>query len=131
MLGFIFTFLDDYYDHIMSLKTDHPSLKVLLMVGGPSTAATDQSLAFSTVANTTENMQLFASNVAVYLEHFGFDGVELDWRYPGRYGSEAKDVQGYSALISVRLCNNYYILIIDGIFATCKAFYHRCYNATD
>ncbi|XP_076449434.1 uncharacterized protein LOC143285847 [Babylonia areolata] len=95
----------EYYKEVTALKDSHPDLQVLLLVGGPDPAAqqtgvsSSLSEAFSQLLNSTGGADLFADNVVTYLNHFGFDGMELDWRYPGMYGSVQDDVYGFPGLV--------------------------------
>ncbi|KAK7113183.1 uncharacterized protein [Littorina saxatilis] len=86
----------DYYYLVTGLKSSHPDLKVLLLVGGPDS---QNSALFSEAVNSTDTLDRLAPNVYSYLAHFGFDGLELDWRYPGRYGSIPDDTYRYTLLI--------------------------------
>lgn len=64
---------------LIGLKTQNPELKVLYSVGG--WVWSDQ---FSTMAAYDESRKKFANScVDLLLEH-DFDGVDLDWEYPGQ-----------------------------------------------
>ena len=89
------------------LKGSHPDLKVILLVGGPEDlvtgGGTPMSAAFSGVVNSTETMDLFVGKMLYYLRVFDFDGVELDWRFPGYFGSVPEDVHRFTVLVRVRV----------------------------
>lgn len=59
---------------------------------------------FSKAAATDKSRKLFAANIAMLCKNFGFDGVEIDWKYPGGYGnafpSKAKEAETFPALVS-------------------------------
>src|SRR4051812_17080677 len=59
--------------------------KVLLALGG--WGDTD---GFSAGALTAKSRLQFAKNVAKTIDRLGFDGVELDWEYPGGNGADYK-----------------------------------------
>lgn len=105
MIRLTFLSTDNYYQEVTSLKNSHPDLKVILLVGGPAdltTGGSQMSVAFSEVVNSTETVDLFVDNVVYYLRYFDFDGMELDWRYPGYFGSIPEDVYRFTVLVRVR-----------------------------
>ena len=56
---------------------------------------------FSTAAKTEENRKLFAKNVVDFVEKFHFDGVDIDWEYPGWSMPTSKhfEAENYTLLI--------------------------------
>ena len=62
----------------MALKSKNPELKVLLSVGGWS----HRSDLFSAVADGNR-VQRFAENTLGYIIQHKFDGIDIDWQYPG------------------------------------------------
>ena len=62
----------------IALKEKNPDLKVLFSVGG----WTAGGWIFSQMASTAENRHKFIISLVHFLNHFGFDGVDLDWEYP-------------------------------------------------
>lgn len=72
---------------------------MMLSVGG---WATDSKL-FSKLVSTEENMQKFAMEAINYLRKHDFDGLDIDWQYPGTRGSPSKDVERYYRLLRVSL----------------------------
>ena len=63
------------------LKEHHPHLKTLISVGGWTWSGE-----FSDVALTAESRARFASSCADFMEQYGFDGIDIDWEYPGGGG---------------------------------------------
>lgn len=77
----------------MALKENNKNLKVLLGVGHTSVEI------FSQVAECPLKRKTFAKSARSYLEHFHFDGLDLDWEKPYR-----KDRENFISLVSdVRL----------------------------
>jgi chitinase len=64
---------------LISLKKQNPDLKVLYSVGG--WVWSDQ---FSTMAAFESSRKKFAESCVELLKKHGFDGVDLDWEYPGQ-----------------------------------------------
>lgn len=64
---------------LVGLKKQNPDLKILYSVGG--WVWSDQ---FSTMAAYEESRQLFAESCVALLKKHEFDGVDLDWEYPGQ-----------------------------------------------
>jgi len=63
----------------IALKEKNPDLKVLFSVGG----WTAGGWIFSQMASTAENRQKFKVSIIHFMKYFGFDGLDLDWEFPG------------------------------------------------
>ncbi|CAG5130506.1 unnamed protein product [Candidula unifasciata] len=72
------------YVLLNDLKKTQPGLKTLLSAGGSS-----QAERFKTVTATNRSRERFAYNTARYVRQWGFDGLDLDWEYPGKLEKEA------------------------------------------
>lgn len=59
-----------------AMKREHPSLTLLLSVGGWSAGG------FSEAASTEEGRSRMAASAVRVLESHPFDGIDLDWEYP-------------------------------------------------
>ncbi|WP_255083305.1 glycoside hydrolase family 18 protein [Zhouia amylolytica] len=68
---------------LMSLKKNNPELKILYSVGGWV-----WSNEFSHVAASETARKKFANSCVLLMKKHGFDGVDLDWEYPGQRGED-------------------------------------------
>ncbi len=85
--------------HLVSLKKQYPSLKIMLSLGGWS-GCEPCSEAFS----TAKGMALFVCSVKEVNDYFGTDGIDLDWEYPAIEGYpghiyQVSDRENFTALI--------------------------------
>ncbi|CAI7624461.1 unnamed protein product [Penicillium pancosmium] len=92
----------DVYAKVADLKTRKPDAEIWVSVGGWTfnDAGIYQSV-FPSIAKDTAVARQFIGNLMEFLDKFGFDGVDLDWEYPGaddRGGSE-EDIENYPKLL--------------------------------
>ena len=62
---------------VRGLKAAHPHLKALISIGGWAAEG------FSDAALTAESRERFADSAVAFMRRFDFDGLDLDWEYPG------------------------------------------------
>ena len=79
---------------------ENPKLKILLAVGGWLFGTRNMTLMLSTEANRTE----FVNSSYHYIQNYGFDGLDLDFEYPGHRGSPPEDKYRFTSLCQVSLC---------------------------
>ena len=75
----------NYYDEVMEFK--NRGARVLIVLGGGGT-----SKAFSDVAANDDTLNTFADNVVELVLKYNFDGVDIDWEYPGYETGRNTDV---------------------------------------
>ena len=88
------------FKQLQLLKKKHPHLKTLISVGGWTLSGP-----FSDLAVTDEGRKKFAKSCVAFMLKYGFDGVDIDWEYPGGGGLETnktrpEDKQNYTLLLA-------------------------------
>ncbi|CAF1146302.1 unnamed protein product [Rotaria sordida] len=78
---------EDLYKRVNALKLRNPKLKTLLAVGGWNM----KSYAFSTMVHDSEKRRNFVFDTINFLRKHKFDGLEVDWEYPGVRGGKSDD----------------------------------------
>jgi chitinase len=89
------------YTILQALKDDNAGLETWISVGGWSfTDPGPTRNAFSVMTSTADNRKKFISGLINFMEHYGFDGVDLDWEYPQAddRGGVTADKANYVAL---------------------------------
>jgi chitinase len=86
-----------------SLKESYSKLKTLIAVGGWTFNDPGPTLTrFSDTASTAARRQKFAKSCVEFCIKYNFDGVDIDWEYPGdvtRGGDAANDKKNFVLLI--------------------------------
>ncbi|EDW62152.2 chitinase-3-like protein 1 [Drosophila virilis] len=79
-----------------ALKLKNPTLQTLVAVGGWN----EGSKRFSIVANDPERRSRFIEQIVQFMQRHGFDGLDLDWEYPGqRHKLANNDRDNYVSLL--------------------------------
>ena len=86
------------FHQLTLLRDRHPHLRILLSVGGYT-----WSDHFSDLALTADGRAAFAASCVDLVATYGFDGLDIDWEYPGG-GGEApgrpEDTGNFTALLA-------------------------------
>ncbi|KAK2591706.1 hypothetical protein QQS21_010591 [Conoideocrella luteorostrata] len=89
------------YSRFTALKEVKPGMQTFISVGGWSfTDPSSTQKAFSTMVSSAANRAKFINGLVHFMDNYGFDGVDLDWEYPGAddHGGVAADTANYVAL---------------------------------
>ncbi|KKF92099.1 Chitinase 1 [Ceratocystis platani] len=82
--------IGDYKPHMELDKVREmfdENVKIIMAVGGWG-----YLVGFREGARSPESRALYAKNIAATVENFGYDGVDIDWEYPGGNGEDYKQV---------------------------------------
>lgn len=85
----------DGYNRAVKLKEKNSNLKVLLAVGGWNEGSTS----YSQMASDPNKRRTFIESAINLLNEHNFDGLDLDWEYPGRRGGKPEDKSNFVDLL--------------------------------
>jgi len=85
------------YKSIVSLKGKNPDLKVIIAVGGWN----EGGKKYSNMVTTDTSRKMFVDSVVKFLEENHFDGLDINWEYPGASdrGGRATDKENFAKLV--------------------------------
>jgi chitinase len=91
------------FDDTTMLKQIKPDLEVWVSIGGWTFSDNNTATqpVFGDIARDPSKRQKFADNLVHFMSAHGFDGVDLDWEYPGApdRGGRKDDTDNYVALL--------------------------------
>jgi chitinase len=90
------------FAQLRELKQKFPQLKTLISVGGWT-----DSTGFYDTAKTATARETFAKSAAAFANTNDFDGVDIDWEYPGGGGNDKgkggpEDTKNFTSLLTER-----------------------------
>ena len=85
------------YERTMEMKKKNGALKISISVGGWNHA----SKGFKDVVASEANMKKFVDQSIAFMRENGFDGLDMDWEYPGvaSRGSKPGHKHAFTVLI--------------------------------
>ena len=79
------------------MKLRDPELKVMIAVGGWNNGGGP----FSQMASSAATRKTFIDSALELIDKYNFDGLDLDWEYPGLRGGNPTDKENFNRLIIV------------------------------
>ncbi|XP_071370840.1 chitinase, acidic.1 [Centroberyx affinis] len=86
---------EEQYNSLNSLKNINPALRTLLSVGGTVNGLSP----FIAMVARPESRVAFIKSAISYLRSHNFDGLNLDWEFPGQNGSPPQDKLRFTQLV--------------------------------
>ncbi len=94
------------FERFNSLKDSNPGLKTLAVVGGWTFSNPgDTEYRFSDAVATASSRATLAASCVEFCRRYNFDGIDLDWEFPGEegvipHGGRAEDYVNYALLVT-------------------------------
>jgi chitinase len=90
----------------MNLRQKNPNLKILISIGGWFAKSTP----FNRILANANSRNTFIQNALNFIAHHKFDGIDLQWEYPGSIesGASADSKQKFTSLVKVTKYSSYY-----------------------
>ncbi|CAH0119725.1 MULTISPECIES: glycosyl hydrolase family 18 protein [unclassified Paenibacillus] len=93
---------DGNFADLQYAKAKYPRVKILISIGGWTLSGT-----FSDIAADPVKRNRFADSSVAFMKKFGFDGIDIDWEYPGQPGDpytnnkyRPEDKQNFNLLLA-------------------------------
>jgi len=90
------------YERMMAVRTRHPHLRIVLSLGGWTWGSVNTCPIYSAMASSSASMATFVSQSIKFARTFGFDGLSIDWEYPGFVprGCKPEDTANFKTLMA-------------------------------
>lgn len=85
------------FNQLQLINEENPGLTVMMTIGG-----WDHSRRLSEIAADADARQRFVQSCIVFMRNNGFEGIDLDWRYPvsgGQFPGAPADIDNFLALV--------------------------------
>lgn len=95
-IGLLYPNHADNFMMVRTLKQGNPNMRVLISVGGYGT-----SPQFQQMASDPKNRAVFVDDAVRFLKYYGFDGIDVDWEFPGmEAATRSSDRTNFTALLT-------------------------------
>jgi len=117
-----------WYKKANLLKLRHPHLKVLLAVGGWN----EGSIKYSKMAEDRASRQTFIKSAVELIRKYGFDGLDLDWEYPGNRDGRPEDKRHFTTLVrELRITFDGFGYMLTGAFGASQQIADSAYELAE
>ena len=94
---------ESLFSDFTALKKRNRNLVATISLGGWSFNDNDTTSqpVYTNMVSTSANRQTFIANLFSFMRHYGFDGVDFDWEYPGApdRGGHTDDGENYTQFL--------------------------------
>ncbi|KAJ8925941.1 hypothetical protein NQ315_009793 [Exocentrus adspersus] len=105
------------YQRVTMLKERYPHLKITLAIGGWNEGSTN----YSQMAADPTRRSRFVANSIDFIKKYHFDGLDLDWEFPGKRGGMPEDKQNFLLLVKeLRAAFRKYNFLLTAAFGAGK-----------
>lgn len=113
------------FKRFTALKKQNPKLKTLIAIGGWN----EGSVKYSAMAMAQSSRKIFVDSVVDFCKKYGFDGLDMDWEYPGSRGGVDADKANFVELLK-ELSQEFkpYGLLLTAAVAAGKHFMDKAYD---
>jgi chitinase len=96
----------DLITQVANAKMRNPDTKMWVSIGGWTfnDNHTSTQPVFSDISSSLQKQAAFARKLTEFMSQYGFDGVDLDWEYPGagdRGGHGTADIKNFPVLLQI------------------------------
>jgi chitinase len=107
----------DGYQKLTRLKQRYPHLKVSLAIGGWN----EGSANYSALAKDPARRRRFVASAVDFIRKYNFDGLDLDWEFPGKRDGAPEDKLNFLLLVKeLRAAFDKYNLLLTAAFGAGK-----------
>ncbi|KAK9892078.1 hypothetical protein WA026_018279 [Henosepilachna vigintioctopunctata] len=83
------------FERITNLRNTYPHVKVTVAIGGWNEGSTN----YSRLVSDEKRRRRFVQNALNFVKKHNFDGLDLDWEFPGKRGGVASDKDNFLLLV--------------------------------
>ncbi|XP_044746225.1 probable chitinase 2 [Coccinella septempunctata] len=83
------------FQRITNLRTAYPHVKVTVAIGGWNEGSTN----YSRLVSDEKRRRRFVKNALLFVKKYNFDGLDLDWEFPGKRGGNPSDKENFLLLV--------------------------------
>ncbi|KAK2577217.1 hypothetical protein KPH14_003365 [Odynerus spinipes] len=83
------------YRKMTALRDKYPGLKISLAIGGWNEGSGN----YSALVSDMNRRRTFINSVVNFLKKYKFDGLDLDWEFPGQRGGNPEDKKNFALLV--------------------------------